>query len=159
MPAPKKRRKDQKVENTGGTTRVKPIKTVKGSDGRVQTQQIKYADGSSHVNRYVDGELTDKNYVPKKMRKKKIKKIRKKRTPRPKKVPMPTYTTPDVYVDAEMQEEYDRRKKYNKNKKKKRIVKKIKDTTKRIVDKITPKKRPKIRKVRNLVTGGVNRVR
>ena len=70
----KKRRKDIKVENTGGTTRVKPIKNV-GKDGRVQVQQIKYADGASHFNRYEDGKMVDQNYVPKKMRKKKIKKI------------------------------------------------------------------------------------
>ena len=105
----KKRRKDIKVENSTGTTRVKPVKTVKGSDGRVQTQQIKYADGSSHYNRYEDGKMVDQLYTPRKMRKKRIKKLKvKKRVPRKlKKVTPPEYTAPEVTLDAETQEIYE----------------------------------------------------
>ena len=162
----KKRRKDILVENTGGTTRVKPIKNV-GDDGRVQVQQIKYADGSSHFNRYEDGKMVDQNYMPKKMRKKKIKKIRKKRMPSPKKVPMPTYTAPAVTLDEEDLKEVAKRERaaeYKKTKGKrtrKRIVNNVKDTVKttgrKIKAKLTPK--PRRRKVKNLITGKTNRVR
>jgi hypothetical protein len=163
----KKRRKDNLVDNTGGTTRVKPIKNV-GDDGRVQVQQIKYADGSSHFNRYEDGKMVDQNYMPKKMRKKKIKKIRTKRLPNKlKKVPVPSYTAPSVTLDAEDLKEVARRERaaeYKKNKGKrtrKRIVRKVKDVVKttatKIKSKLTPK--PRRRKVKNLVTGKTNRVR
>ena len=142
----RKRRKDVKVKNTDGITRVKPIKNV-GKDGRVQTQQIKYADGSSHYNRYEDGEMVDQLYTPKKMRKKKPKKLKvNKRHPRPKKVKAPEYNPPEVKLDAETQKIYDARKRAEQRKKDRTVVDKV-------------KKRPKTRKVKNLVTGKTNTIR
>ena len=156
----KKRRKDVKVKNTDGITRVKPIKNV-GKDGRVQTQQIKYADGSSHYNRYEDGEMVDQLYTPKKMRKKKPKKLKvNKRHPRPKKVKAPEYNPPEVKLDAETQKIYDARKRAEQRKKDRTVVDKVKDTVKKVVKKIPKvKKRPKTRKVKNLVTGKTNIIR
>lgn len=164
----KKRRKDIKVDNTGGQTRVKPIKNV-GDDGRVQVQQIKYADGSSHFNRYEDGKMVDQNYMPKKMRKKRIKKIRTKRMPTKlmKADPMPDFPEQEVVLDAEDQAEYDRReelanrKKVAAEKKKNRpVTKKVTDAVKKVVSKIPKiKRRPKGRTVRNLVTGKKNKLR
>lgn len=163
----KKRRKDLKVENTGGTTRVKPIKNV-GKDGRVQVQQIKYADGASHFNRYEDGKMVDQNYMPKKMRVKKTRKLRgtkKMKLIKPGKAP--AYTAPSVTLDAEDLKEVAKRERaaeYKKNKGKrtrKRVVNKVKDVVKttgrKIKAKLSPK--PRRRKVKNLVTGRTNRVR
>jgi len=165
----KKRRKDIKVDNSDGTTRVKPVKTVKGSDGRVQVQQIKYADGSSHFNRYEDGKMVDQNFMPKKMRKKRIKKIRTKRnTPKLiKPLPMPDFPEQEVVLDAEDQAEYDRReelankKKAAAERKKNRpVTKKVTDAVKNVVSKIPKiKRRPRGRTVKNLVTGKNNKLR
>ena len=155
-----KRRKDIKVKNTDGTTRVKPIKNV-GKDGRVQVQQIKYADGSSHYNRYEDGEMVDQLYTPKKMRKKKTKKLRvNKRHPKPKKVKAPEYNPPEVKLDAETQKIYEARKRAEQRKKDRTVVDKVKDTAKKVIEKLPKiKKRPKTRKVKNLVTGKTNILR
>ena len=167
----KKRRKDIKVKNTDGISRVKPVKTL-GEDEKGRTIQnvtVKRADGATITTRYADGEKIGETYQPKKMRKKRIKKLRTGRMPRPKKVKMPTYTAPEVTLDEDAVKEIERRervKERNKPKNKvKRVVKratnKVKDAAKDTTRKIKRvfKKRPKARKVKNLVTGGYNKLR
>ena len=180
-----KRRKDIKVKNTDGVTRVKPIKTV-GTDPetgkKVQNVVVKRADGSVYTTRYADGEPVGTTYQPKKMKKKRIKKIRTKRNvPRKlKKVKMPEYTAPEVTLDEDALAEVKRREEAKKkkeeikkrteerNKPKNKIKRSVRRTKNKVSDAIkTTKnkvkrvftKRPKGRKVKNLVTGGYNKLR
>ena len=71
--------KDQLVKLKEGTARVKPIKKLgkNEEDKLVQAQTIKRPDGSRTVNRYVAGKLTDQSYIPKKMKVKKAKNLKK----------------------------------------------------------------------------------
>ena len=175
MPAPKKRRTDRKIKNSDGITRVKPVRNIgTDEDGRkIQNIVIKRADGSVHTDRYADGEKIGSTYQPKAMKKKKIKKIRKKRMPRPKKVKMPediaNYRSPEVSLDEDALKEVERRKRVVEKKKPKnkikrvikRTKKKVSDTLKNTGRKIKSKikRRPRGRKVKNLVTGGTNILR
>ena len=172
----KKRRKDIKVKNSDGITRVKPVRNIgKDEKGRnIQNIAIKRADGSVTTDRYADGEKIGSTYQPKVLRKKKIKKLKvNKRLPRKlKTVTPPAYTAPEVTLDAETQEIYEKRKKIKERKKRiaekkknRPVTKKVTDAVKKGVNKVGDKvkkvfkRRPKARKVRNLVTGGTNILR
>lgn len=176
MPGPKKRRSDIKVKNSDGISRVKPIRNLgKNEEGKsIQALTVKRSDGSTNTTRYIGGEEKDKNYNPKKMRVKKAKKTRKIRVPRKlKKVETPNYTAPEVSVDAETQAIIDKREKIATRKKKYADKRKNRSTTKKVTDavkdgvknvggkikRVFKRKRPKARKVRNLVTGGYNKLR
>ena len=168
----KKRRKDIKVKNTDGITRVKPIKNV-GTDPetgkKIQNVIVKRADGAIITTRYADGEKVGETYQPKKMKKKRIKKLRTKRMPRPKKVKMPSYTAPEVTLDEDAIKEVERRERVKeRNKPKNKIKRTIRRTKNKVSDAIKTtknkvkkvfRKRPKARKVKNLVTGGYNKLR
>ena len=159
----KKRRKDTKVKNSDGITRVKPIKDVGlDEDGRkIQNIAIKRADGSTTTDRYADGEKIGSTYNPKKLRKKKIKKLKVKNKP-PKKlkpVPVPSYTAPEVTFDEETQKEADKQEKIAKRKLKYANKKKKKKKFKIKLPKIFKNNHPKKRKVKNLVSGRTNILR
>ena len=185
----KKRRKDIKVKNSDGITRVKPIQNV-GTDPdtgkKIQNIRIKRADGATITTRYADGEKVGETYQPKKMKMKKVKKIRGgKRLPRKlKKVKVPediaNYKSPEVSLDEDALTEVKKREEVKKKKeevrkrteernkpknKVKRVVKrtkrKVSDAIKTTKNKVkrTFKKRPRARKVKNLVTGGTNILR
>tara|TARA_R110000851_G_scaffold235633_1_gene388191 strand:- start:460 stop:873 length:414 start_codon:yes stop_codon:yes gene_type:complete len=126
-------RKDQLVETSDGTQRVKPVKNL--GDG-VQSFTVKSPDKSTRTNRYRDGKFEDTNYNPSKM---KTKKIRKKKPRIPnvlKNVEMPEYNV-KVNVSDKDQAVYNYNKK-NKNTKAK------------------PGKKT-ITKTKNLVTGKINK--
>ena len=168
----KKRRKDIKVKNTDGISRVKPIKNV-GTDPdtgkKIQNVVVKRADGATITTRYADGEKVGETYQPKKMKKKRIKKLRTKRMPRPKKVKAPSYTAPEVTLDEDAVKEVERRERVEeRNKPKNKIKRTVRRTKNKVSDAIKTtknkvkrvfKKRPKARKVKNLVTGGYNKLR
>jgi len=168
----KKRRKDIKVKNTDGISRVKPIKNV-GTDPdtgkKIQNVVVKRADGATITTRYADGEKVGETYQPKKMKKKRIKKLRTKRMPRPKKVKAPSYTAPEVTLDEDAVKEVERRERVEERSKPKNKIKrtvrrtknKVSDAIKTTKNKVKRvfKKRPKARKVKNLVTGGYNKLR
>tara|TARA_Y100000401_G_scaffold86636_1_gene71944 strand:+ start:698 stop:1255 length:558 start_codon:yes stop_codon:yes gene_type:complete len=183
-----KRRKDIKVKNTDGITRVKPIKNV-GTDPetgkKIQNIVVKRADGAVITTRYADGEkVGETTSYSKVLKKKKPKKLRvkKKRIPRklkPVKVPEDIANfKPTVKLDEDAKKEVERRedvkkkkeeqekriaeRKKGKTKKKvKRVVRKVKDKVKDTTRKVKKvfKRRPKARKVKNLVTGGTNILR
>jgi len=159
----KKRRKDQKIKNTDGTTRVKPIKNV-GTDPTsgesVQNMVVKRADRTIETTRYSGGKEIGKTAQPKVLKKKRIKKLKTKNIPRKlKSVKAPEFN-PTVKLDNEAQKVYDRRKRVAEKNKNKTVTQKITDKAKKIVSKIPKiKKGPKIRKVKNLVTGGTNTLR
>ena len=69
--------------NKRGTVRIKPAKKVgKDEDGNlVQNIVRKYPDGSKSTERFSKGEKVGETYTPKKLRKKKTRKLR---NPRPK---------------------------------------------------------------------------
>ena len=170
----KKRRKDIKVKNTDGISRVKPIKNV-GTDPetgkKIQNVIVKRADGATITTRYADGEKVGETYQPKKMKKKRIKKLRvKKNVPRKlKKVEMPSYTAPEVTLDEDAVKEVERRERVEeRNKPKNKIKRTVRRTKNKVSDAIKTtknkvkrvfKKRPRARKVKNLVTGGTNILR
>ena len=152
--------KDQLVKGINKSARVKPIKNLgKNEEGEfVQAQTIKInekigktTDKSKTVNRYKDGKLVSSDYVPNKIKPKRIKKLKvKKRVPRKlKKVKTPSYTAPEVTVDEDMQIELDKRERIANAKKKKKKLKIKLPKSKR-------NKRPKRRKTKNLVTGKYN---
>jgi len=180
-----KRRKDRKIQNSDGISRVKPIKNV-GTDPdtgkKIQNVVVKRADGATITTRYADGEKVGETYQPKKMKMKKVKKIRGgKRLPRKlKKVKMPEYTAPEVSLDEDALAEVKKREEVKKkkeeikkrteekNKPKNKIKRSVRRTKKKVSDAIkTTKnkvkkvftKRPKSRRVKNLVTGGYNKLR
>tara|TARA_R100000541_G_scaffold13936_3_gene23293 strand:+ start:607 stop:1059 length:453 start_codon:yes stop_codon:yes gene_type:complete len=145
--------KDKLVNTTKhgeGSSRVKPIKKIgKNAEGKtIQTMLVKNPDKSTITNRYKDGDLVDSNYNPKKMRKKKTKKLKSTRIPRKlKKVATPSYTAPEVTLDKKTQAIADARDR-KKNSKKKLKIK---------IPKIKINKGKKVRKTRNLVTGKINK--
>jgi len=156
MPDPKisNRRKDQLVKLTDGIARVKKVKYIgkNEEDKRINTQKIVNPDKSTVTNRYEESELVASDYNPKKMKVKKTKKMKKTRVPRRlKKVKAPSYTSPEVTVTEEdLKVVADQKKKEKKRKKKKLLAK---------LPKIKFKKRKKVRKTRNLVTGKINKTR
>ena len=156
MPDPKisNRRKDQLVTLDEGIARVKKVKKLgKNEEGKlVQAQTIKNPDKSTVTNRYEDAKLVSSDYNPKKMKVKKTKKMKKTRVPRRlKNVKAPSYTSPEVTVTEEdLKVVADQKKKEKKRKKKKLLAK---------LPKIKFKKRKKVRKTRNLVTGKINKTR
>ena len=101
--------------------------------------------------------------------KKRIKKLRTKRMPRPKKVKAPSYTAPEVTLDEDAVKEVERRERVKERSKPKNKIKrtvrrtknKVSDAIKTTKNKVKRvfKKRPRARKVKNLVTGGTNILR
>ena len=178
-----KRRKDQKIKSSDGITRVKPVRDV-GTDPtsgkKIQNVAVKRADGSVTTTRYADGEQIGQTYQPKKMRKKRVRKLRtNKRVPRKlKTVKAPNYTAPEVALDDDAKKEIARRddvkkkkeereariaaRKNGKGKRRVRRIKRkvadaVKTTTRKVKRKLT--RGPRARKVRNLVSGGTNILR
>ena len=148
------RKKDKIVKLKEGDARVKKIKNLgKNEEGKlVQTQVIKNPDKSKVVNRWVDGDLTSQDLIPKKIKPKKTKKLKKVRVPRKlKKVKVPSYTAPEVTLDEKTEQIMKIRENKKKNKKK------LKIKLPKIFKKKT--KRPKPKKVKNLVTGKYNILR
>jgi hypothetical protein len=152
--------KDEIVKGTNKIARVKPIKNLgKNKEGElIQTQTVninekigKVTDKSKTVNRYKDGKLVSSDYIPNKIKPKRIKKLKvKKRVPRKlKKVPVPSYTAPSVTLDEEDKKEIAKRERIANAKKKKKKLKIKLPKSKR-------NKRPKRRKTKNLVTGKYN---
>lgn len=182
-----KRRKDTKVKNTDGISRVKPIQEV-GTDPetgkKVQNIIVKRADGAVITTRYSGGEKIGETTSFPKMKKKKIKKLKVKRKRLPKKlkpVKVPediANYSPEVKLDEDAKKEVERReevkkkkeeqekriaeRKKDKTKKKiRRVVRKVKNVAKDTANKVKKvfKRRPRARKVKNLVTGGTNILR
>ena len=178
-----KRRKDQKIKSSDGITRVKPVRDV-GTDPtsgkKIQNVVVKRADGSTTTTRYADGEQIGQTYTPKKIRKKRVKKLKvNRRVPRKlKTVKAPNYTAPEVALDDDAKKEIARRdevkkkkeerearieaRKKDKGKRKVRRIKRkvadaVKTTTRKVKRKLT--RGPKARKVKNLVSGGTNLLR
>jgi len=152
--------KDQIVKGTNKIARVKPIRNLgkNEEDKLVQAQRIKIDEKigntnvkSSVVNRYVDGKLVAEDFIPKKMKVKRIKKLKVKKTiPRKlKKVTIPSYIAPEVTLDEEDQKELDKRERIA-NAKKKKKNKKFKIKLPKF------KRRKKGRRTKNLVTGKWN---
>jgi hypothetical protein len=179
----KKRRKDQKVKNTDGITRVKPIKNV-GTDPtsgeKIQNVVVKRADGAVITTRYSDGKKIGETYQPKVLKKKRVKKLKvKKRVPRKlTKVKAPNYKAPEVTLDDDAKKEIARREEVKKKKQereariearkkdkgkrkirriKRKVADAVKTTTRKIKRKLT--RGPRARKVKNLVSGGTNLLR
>tara|TARA_R100001463_G_scaffold94617_1_gene149216 strand:- start:555 stop:1094 length:540 start_codon:yes stop_codon:yes gene_type:complete len=177
-----KRKKDIKVKNSDGITRVKPVRNVgTDEDGRkIQNIAIKRSDGSTTTTRYADGQEIGQTYQPKKMRKKRVKKLKvNKRLPRKlKTVKAPTYTSPEVTLDDDAKQQVAKKQEVKKKKEerdariearkkgkgkrkvrriKRKVVDAVKTTTRKVKRKLT--RGPKARKVKNLVSGGTNLLR
>tara|TARA_R100001510_G_C7642156_1_gene199748 strand:+ start:1030 stop:1590 length:561 start_codon:yes stop_codon:yes gene_type:complete len=184
-----KRRKDTKVKNTDGISRVKPIQEV-GTDPetgkKIQNIIVKRADGAVITTRYADGEKVGETTSYKKILKKKRipkLKVKRKRLPRklkPVKVPddVANWKPSDFELDEDAKKEVKRREEVKKKKeeqekriaerkkgrtkkKVRRVVRKVKDVAKDTARKVKKvfKRRPRARKVKNLVTGGTNILR
>tara|TARA_R110000824_G_scaffold2889_12_gene13143 strand:- start:2245 stop:2706 length:462 start_codon:yes stop_codon:yes gene_type:complete len=148
--------KDEIVKGTNKIARVKPIKNLgKNKEGElIQAQTVKInekigkvTDKSKTVNRYKDGKLVSSDYIPNKLKPKRIKKLKTTKVPRKlKKVPVPSYTAPSVTLDEEDKKEIAKRERIANAKKKKKKLK----------IKLPKFRRPKRRKTKNLVTGKYN---
>ena len=126
-------RKDQLVETSDGTQRVKPVKNLGNG---VQSFTVKSPDKSTRTNRYRDGKFEDTNYNPGKMKTKKIRKKKPRIPNKLKNVEMPEYNVKVNVSDKDQAV-------YNYNKKNKKT--KAKEGKKRIT------------KTKNLVTGKINK--
>jgi hypothetical protein len=89
--------------NKRGTVRIKPAKKVgKDEDGNlVQNIVRKYPDGSKSTERFAKGEKVGETYTPKKLRKKKTRKMRKKRVKLIKPGPTPKVSNKMPKLDAD----------------------------------------------------------
>jgi len=114
--------------NKRGTVRIKPAKIVgKDKDGDlVQNLVRKYPDGSKSTERFNKGEKVGETYTPKKLRKKKTRKLRKPRPKLQKAGKAPNYEVKSPKMDADDRKAWEKQQRYKKlaaqyNKKNKNI--------------------------------------
>ena len=114
--------------NKRGTVRIKPAKKVgKDEDGNlVQNIVRKYPDGSKSTERFSKGEKVGETYTPKKLRKKKTRKLRNPRPKLQKAGKAPNYDVKSPKMDADDRKAWEKQQRYKKlaaqyNKKNKNI--------------------------------------
>jgi len=102
--------------NKRGTVRIKPAKKVgKDEDGNlVQNIVRKYPDGSKSTERFSKGEKVGETYTPKKLRKKKTRKLRNPRPKLQKAGKTPDYDVKMSKMDADDRKAYEKQERYKK---------------------------------------------
>ena len=102
--------KDRLVRTSKGVARIKPIKNVgKDEKGRlVQNFIVKNPDKSVTTTRYADAKQVDKNETPKKLRKKKTRKLRNPRPKLQKPGKTPNYDVKMSKMDADDRKAYEK---------------------------------------------------